>query len=87
MSDVTVTAILAHDAYAPGDAYGATPDRARALAAAGLVPPVDNVKGARRGTRKAGPGESEQDDPGSVAQGAGDSSASGDEPRESAGTR
>lgn len=87
MTDVTVTAMLAHDAYGPGDRYDVTGDRADALAAAGLVHPVGKVKGARRGTRKAGSGATEPDDQGSVPAGTGDRGPAGDEPREGAGTR
>lgn len=84
MSRVTVVALIAHDAYRPGDAYLVEPGRAQGLASAGLIHPaaitVETVKGARRGTRKAGQGGAEQDDPGSVPAGAGDSGPAGDEP-------
>lgn len=77
---VTVTALIAHDAYRAGEAYMVDPGRAQRLASAGLVYPVETVKETRRGARKARQSESEPDDQGSLAPGAGDSGTSGDEP-------
>lgn len=79
MNRVTVTALIAHDAYIPGETYPVDADRAQRLASAGLIRPVDTVKGGRRGARKTRPGGSEPDDQGSIAPGAGDSGTSGDE--------